>query len=284
MRKSSSARVSLFYHRNHQVIEKLPGFLSTFVRRLDTLCGRIVFRGMHTSAAYRIRRLEALVHLRAFDLILCISRAQQELMEEIAGPMPNLRQIYLSRQTYGHSPRAVRGANANQPIRFVSLNVSEVSKGRDLLLREFAELRKEMNSVELHIYGGPKVDQPGVISCKGYTTADLESISASMDVGVIPSIWAETYGYVGPEMLTRGMPLIVSSAGAMKEYVTSGFNGLVFDPDKPGNLRDCMKLVATDEILLAKLRANVPASEEGLISFSRHVDEMEAVYQELAAR
>jgi glycosyltransferase involved in cell wall biosynthesis len=105
-----------------------------------------------------------------------------------------------------------------------------------------------------------------------------------MDVGVIPSIWAETYGYVGPEMLTRGMPLIVSSAGAMKEYVTSGFNGLVFDPDKPGNLRDCMKLVATDEILLAKLRANVPASEEGLISFSRHVDEMEAVYQELAAR
>src|SRR5262249_3722766 len=66
-----------------------------------------------------------------------------------------------------------------------------------------------------------------------YCELDLDRIAASADFLIIPSVCDETLGFVGLEMLSRGVPVLASSRAGMNEFVIPGENGYVFDPDKP---------------------------------------------------
>ena len=52
---------------------------------------------------------------------------------------------------------------------------------------------------------------------------------------VVPSQWFETFGMVGAEAMSHGVPIIVSRLGAVAELVDEGVDGLAFEP---GNARD----------------------------------------------
>lgn len=82
-------------------------------------------------------------------------------------------------------------------------------------------------------------------------------------------------------MLTRGVPVIASTAGAMREYVIPYVNGLHFDPAVPGQLKAAMEAVASDRELLKKLKLNASKSEQGIVRFDDHVNEMESIYAEV---
>jgi len=207
-------------------------------------------------------------------------------MSDAIGDARNCRQIYLSVSSYADKQASTQ--LTQQPngaiVRFVALNINQTVKGRDLLLREFQSLRENRKNVELHLFGDtPDPDLPGVVRHGPYESNELDEILSSMDVGIVPSLWPETYAYVGPEMLTRGIPLIASTAGAMREYVIPDFNGLHFDPAVPGQLRSAMESVASGPELLKKLKLNAPKSEQGLMRFGDHVNEMEAIYLEVAS-
>jgi glycosyltransferase involved in cell wall biosynthesis len=235
--------------------------------------------------AYRARRVEAVKHLKACDLLICMSKQQYALMTKIVGDSGNMRQVYLSLGSYAEArpkgaARQIEGHG--DVIRFAALNTNQINKGGELLLREFQELRAEIGNVELHLFGDKEgVQSDGVVYHGSYDRSELDSLLAPMDVGVIPSRWPEAYAYVGPEMLMRGIPLIVSVAGAMPEYVIREFNGLVFDPTEPGSLKLAMRKLATDPALLSRLKVNAPSSTQGIVPFSEHVDEMESIYSEL---
>ena len=284
IRHFAPGRVSPYYRRYRSFIDEFPlPAAGAFLRKIDTFLGRIIRPFVETAGPYKARRVAAIKHLESFDRILCMSKAQEQLLRNAVGPLRNIHQTYLARKTYGDPAVVLRSHAAEERLRFVALNVFEATKGLDILLREFSELRKEFSSVELHIYGGADPGQLGVVWHKAYSSADLNSIAAISDVLIIPSIWEETYGYVGPEMLTRGVPLIVSSAGGMKEYVIHGYNGLIFEPRLPGSLKECMKSVATQTELLTRLKANAPLSQKGIATFEQHVNELEYIYSEVCA-
>jgi glycosyltransferase involved in cell wall biosynthesis len=166
--------------------------------------------------------------------------------------------------------------------RFVALNINQVEKGRDLLLSEFQSLHEDMKNVELHLFGDSEDRQlPGVVCHGSYKIREMDAILSRMDVGIIPSIWPESYAYVGPEMLTRGVPLIVSTAGAMQEYIIPNVNGLLFDLKVPGQLKTAMRSVANDPELLKRLKINAAIRTQGIVRFDDHVNEMEAIYAEV---
>lgn len=235
--------------------------------------------------AYRARRVDAVRHLRACNLLICMSKQQYSLMTSIFGDAGNMRQVYLSLESY-QQPKPKQTTEhpqtAGNVIRFAALNTNQINKGGELLLHAFQSLRAEICNVELHLFGdkdGARTE--GVVYHGTYDRSDLDTLLAPMDVGVIPSLWPEAYAYVGPEMLMRGIPLIVSVAGAMPEYVIPEFNGLHFDPTEPGSLRMAMRKLATDQALLNRLKSNAPASTQGIVLFSNHVDQMESIYAEV---
>lgn len=116
-------------------------------------------------------------------------------------------------------------------LRFGFLGQLVPMKGWESLVRGFAEVTREYPNVELHLYGGDRPDQlPGVTFHGPYESHDLARICSQLDIGVVPSVFAETHCMVLSEMWRGGLPVAVSDIGAMRDRVVDGVNGMKFQP------------------------------------------------------
>ena len=107
-------------------------------------------------------------------------------------------------------------------------------KGWDLLSQAFAPVRAKHPASELHFYGGGRsVSANGLkgIHFHGeYQPQDLSRILSQIDIGIIPSIFKETFCLTLSEMWLARLPVAVSDIGALGDRVTNGENGLKFVP------------------------------------------------------
>ena len=72
------------------------------------------------------------------------------------------------------------------------------------------------------------------------------------DVLVFPSRY-ESFGLVPLEAFVHGTPVIAANAGAIPEVVLHNQCGLLFDPDSPSDLANCIKELAHDRELQTRL-------------------------------
>jgi glycosyltransferase involved in cell wall biosynthesis len=72
---------------------------------------------------------------------------------------------------------------------------------------------------------------------------ELAAAYASADVFVMPST-TETLGFVVLEAMSSGLPVVAADAGGIPDLVRHGENGILFDPESPGDaaaaLRDLL--------------------------------------------
>jgi glycosyltransferase involved in cell wall biosynthesis len=55
----------------------------------------------------------------------------------------------------------------------------------------------------------------------------LNSLFDSADLLVLPSLWPEPFGLVGPEAGIRGLPAAAFALGGIPEWLTDGVNGAI---------------------------------------------------------
>ena len=103
---------------------------------------------------------------------------------------------------------------------------------------------------------------------------------ATIDVGIIPSVWNETLAGTAIECLAYGRPTIASRRGGMPEIVRDGENGLLVNPDEPATLGEAMHRIAKDRMLLARLAALAPASAD----VERFLDEYNELHLHVLGR
>ena len=107
-------------------------------------------------------------------------------------------------------------------------------KGWDQLVRAFAIARRRYPEIRLHLWGGtadlPPELAPQVAFFGAYAPSDLPSILSGIDVGVIPSVFAETFSLTLSELWHAGLPVAVAAIGALSERVVDGVNGRTFPP------------------------------------------------------
>jgi glycosyltransferase involved in cell wall biosynthesis len=118
-------------------------------------------------------------------------------------------------------------------VRFGFLGSFIRTKGLATLTEAFVKLRQRHPAAELRIYGGPVprgAPPAGMYMLGPYGATDLSRIFSEFDVGVIPSIFAETYSIVLSEMWNAGVPPVVSNIGAMGERLSDGVNGRLVPP------------------------------------------------------
>lgn len=60
-----------------------------------------------------------------------------------------------------------------------------------------------------------------------------EELLASTDALVVPSLWPEPFGLVGPEAIRRGVPVAAFSVGAIPEWLEDGRTGALAPADPP---------------------------------------------------
>jgi len=246
--------------------------LRNLIKRVDRITGK------SEPQAYQTRRRAAVRFLQRIDVIHCISQRQAEVMQEICGPLPNIRVLPLMppavRMVMPILPRSAIG----EPVSFVALNVSAPHKGAQLLEAVFRQLAQTENNYELHIYGndtsGPEIRS--VIYHGRYKQSDLDGIAAKADFCIVPSVCDETLGFVGLEMLARGVPVIASVRSGLSEFIEPGKNGYIFDSASPTPLTSLV-----GRLLRSKAAAELPATTQyitpSLKTFPDHVSDIETL-------
>jgi glycosyltransferase involved in cell wall biosynthesis len=85
---------------------------------------------------------------------------------------------------------------------------------------------------------------PGIsVEFTGWLQKDaLTTRLASTDVVVMPSLWPEPFGLVGPEANSHGVPVVAFATGGIPEWLHDGVNGCLApgDPPTAGGLAEAL--------------------------------------------
>ncbi len=83
-----------------------------------------------------------------------------------------------------------------------------------------------------------------------YDRKRLNDVLNEIDVGIVPSIWAEIFGIVGLEYINARVPVIASNIGGIGEWLINEKNGLLVDPGDVDELTMAMERFIRDPTLI----------------------------------
>jgi glycosyltransferase involved in cell wall biosynthesis len=140
----------------------------------------------------------------------------------------------------------------------------------------------------LRVYGGvhDEVRQEleafdGVEIPELYTRDALDDLLEEVDVGIMPSIWEEAFGYSGLEMLAKGIPLIANPVGGIVEYARAGETAWLNESRSAEGLAELMSMLIADPARVVDMHARVVAARDTVIRpMDEHVDAIYRVYGE----
>jgi glycosyltransferase involved in cell wall biosynthesis len=114
-----------------------------------------------------------------------------------------------------------------------------------------------------------------------YDRFDLDRLLDDVDVGIMPSVWEEAYGFAGLELLAKGIPVAANRIGGMVDYVRVGETGWLNDScDAEGMARILGRLIEDPAEVAERSRSALAARDRLIVPFEAHAAEMEAIYRE----
>ena len=265
------------------------------VRRVARAIGR---RAAPTSgpqgdaADFQRRRVVNVERLSRADRVIAMSTRVAELHAQLGVEEERLRTIHL---TLSHFERLQpRVAAPGEPITFATLGAFEsVPKGGRLLLDavrqldgtaaagrfrivvygwiapQFAEAAEELDAIEL---GAP------------FAPSELDAMLDGVDVGLMPSVWEEAYGYAGIEFLAKGIPVIGNAIGGITDYVRDGETGWLNRSRSADELARIITGIVERPEQVIELNARLRERRAEIVKpIAAHADEMDALYSEVVA-
>lgn len=100
---------------------------------------------------------------------------------------------------------------------------------------------------------------------------------------VIPGKWFETYGMVGAESMSNGVPVVGSNIGAIANLIEDGVDGLLFEPGNAKDLAEKVTRLWTDTELCRRLGRNGREKAIRLWSPEGHVKGLVETYSKALA-
>jgi starch synthase len=221
-------------------------------------------------------RLARRLLLGRYARVVCVSQFVHDHLERLRC-WPNLRRCHHFVNTDRFRPDGAAREALRRQWRaegaFVVLTVAHLiaAKGVDVLCRAVAQvpapwelwvvgegpeaepLRRLCDQLGLED-GGDKPRQSGgaLVRFLG-ARGRVEPYLQAADCFVCPSLWAEAAGLVNLEALSAGLPVVASRTGGIPEYVADGQTGLLFPPGDADALAGCLRRLAEDPALRARL-------------------------------
>jgi glycosyltransferase involved in cell wall biosynthesis len=118
--------------------------------------------------------------------------------------------------------------------------------------------------------------------CGPYDPADLTLLLADVHALVTPSVWPETFCLVIREALVRGVPVLSTRLGALREAIEPGVNGFFYDHDDPSQLGALLGRLAREPELRRRLAEG--AARTRVTTLAEHAALVRDVYVEAAER
>lgn len=244
-----------------------------------------------TAEDFQRRRTVNVERLNRTDLLIAMSSRVAEIYVLMGVDPERLRPVQL---TLAHIERLrPRVATGTGPMTFATLNgLASREKGARLLVDAVAQLSERAPAGSFRVLVHGHVD-PGVaadaealdaIELRGfYGESELNALLDEVDVGIVPSIWEEAYGYVGVEFLAKGIPVIANAIGGMVDYTREGETGWLNHSLSADELARIMLGVVEAPEQVVDLNVRIRRARDTLIKpMARHADEMDAIYGEFA--
>lgn len=182
------------------------------------------------SPAVTRRNTDVAVFFRGAAKALAVSNRVEEMYSR-AYPEANYEVLHIGSRS-AHAVRPTRQAGG--VLRIAAIGTLAEYKGA-AVLEQLALLLKR-SDVEISFWG--RVDKPkwndrcarANIRLRGpYTPADLDSIMAETDLGLVVPVWEDNAPQVVMEFLNYGVPVVGTRMGGIPDFVTSE-TGYLFDP------------------------------------------------------
>lgn len=236
------------------------------------------------------RRERNVARLSRAGAVLAMSHRVREIYAQLGVDPARLRTVHL---TLGHIERLRPRAFApSGPLTFVTLAALESeSKGARVLLDAVARLGDRAGAFRVIVLGhsdarlaAEAASLPAIELRGAYAPHELDGLLDAADVGLMPSVWEEAYGFAGVEMLAKGIPVIANAIGGMPDYVREGETGWLNRSLDGAGLAAIMRRLIDEPQLVAQRNAHLLAHREQIVEpFARHADAIEAIYRELSA-
>lgn len=157
----------------------------------------------------------------------------------------------LPESTFDHGPRR---------LRLVMLGMMSVSKGSRLLDAMLVELASfaDVYLVGTRELGDIYQHKDGIHIIESYRPEDLHRLVADIapDVGLLLSIWPETFSYTLSELMMLGIPPVATNLGAFAERIRHGHTGYLCEPT-PDALLTCLRDIDAHRQALVRIRQNL---------------------------
>ena len=115
--------------------------------------------------------------------------------------------------------------------------------------------------------------------------ARMDLLLNDCDLQVVPSLWPEPFGLVGPEAGLRGVPAAAFAVGGVPDWLTDGVNGCLApgDPPTAAGLADAIIRCLRDPTTLTHLRRGaVKVAEQ--FGIKNHLAALMKVFEHVASR
>jgi len=166
-------------------------------------------------------------------------------------------------------------------------------KGVDLLLKALAKLKVPF---ECLILGDgnhrqycqricARLNLADRVQFRGFVPPDeLQTFYLDASVFVVPSVWPEPFGMVGPEAMRYGLPVVAFDAGGIKEWLIHGENGFLAPWMDTNSLAARIEELLRNKALGQKLGRNGRERVNRVYSASRQVDKLEQIFMTVAGQ
>ena len=147
----------------------------------------------------------------------------------------------------------------HNPITFGYIGRKEPYKGIDLLINSLKKLDENNYDFRCLLYGDNFENYDNLLNGKiknmgTYASNELEKIFDLMDILIVPSICKETFGFVVPESLACGLPVLVSENVGSKDLVCSLKIECVFNEE---NLHKILYQIINNKNILEKYISSI---------------------------
>lgn len=242
---------------------------------------------------YRRRLQENVRRFQLVDAVISQSTRTKEIYEQQTG-RKDIRVLHssLSHVTAIH-PRRIESIQA--PVRFATLNGAIAPHKGAQVLRECVEILKERGlegNYRLDVFGRIHRDvKTSLLSSSSvrwrgqYHREDLNLLLNEFDVGIIPSICEEVYGYVGIEFLAKGIPVIGNKRGGIIDYTFEGQSGWLNESCSASELADTMEEIIRNPGIVPEYNAWIIANRDLLVpDMANHLSQIKGCYSDVMAK
>jgi glycosyltransferase involved in cell wall biosynthesis len=238
---------------------------------------------------FQRRREVNLARLGSVDSLIAQSHRVEEIYRALGVENGSLRTVHLTLAHLGgirpRPPREAATLTFATPGGFIG-----PSKGSELMLDVLERLHSggHAGRFRLRVLGpvhpaarARLAEFPEVEPAGEYDRWELDALLHDVDVGILPSVWEEAYGYAGLELLAKGIPVVANRIGGMVDYVRDGETGWL-NPgcDAEGLAGILSRLIASPAEVADRSRSALAARGELIKPLDAHADEIEAVYLE----